>query len=58
MVRYNPETLIEASRFAGFNLGTETEFANGLFGVNANFLFLREDGFEFGVKVTHEIGKH
>ncbi len=58
LVRYNPETLIEASRFAGFNLGTETEFANGLFGVNANFLFLREDGFEFGVKVTHEIGKH
>jgi len=54
--RYSPETLISASKFAGFDLGTGTEFANGLFGVNADFLFLR-DGFDFGVKVTHKLGK-
>jgi len=52
--RYSPEALTSAFRFAGFNLGTRAEFANGLFGVNADFLFLR-DGFELGVKVTHKL---
>lgn len=56
LYRYSPDALVEAYRFAGFNLGTGAEFANGLFGVNADFLFLR-DGFELGVKVTHKLGK-
>ncbi len=55
--RYSPGTYIGASRFAGVKLGTGAEFANGLFGVNADFLFLR-DGFDLGVKVTHKIQKH
>ncbi len=56
LYRYNPETLINAYRFAGFNLGTEAEFANGLFGINADFLFLR-DGFDLGVMVRYKLGK-
>ncbi len=54
--RYIPTTLIGAYRFAGVNLGAEIKLANGLFGVNTDFLFLR-NGFELGVKVTGNIRK-
>lgn len=55
--RYMPGAYAMASRMVGINTAIGSSFLNGMFGVDTDFMFLR-DGFQFGVNVFYNLSKH